>query len=67
MSKSVTLRIPDDILERLDCIKGKRSAVIVAILQASLFRGDGIPVSDEEVKAKRESKTVQYVPPRFRT
>jgi len=52
MSTSVTLRIPDDILEKLDCIKGKRSEVIIQILSASLHRGSGVLVPDAEVQAK---------------
>jgi hypothetical protein len=53
MSKLVALRIPDDLLERIDCIEGSRSGVIIGILQASLIRGHGTPVSDVEVQSKR--------------
>jgi hypothetical protein len=64
MSKLIALRIPDDLLERLDCIKGKRSAVIVQILSASLYRGSGTPVSDEEVKARLDGNMLTNRPAR---
>lgn len=55
MSKLIALRLPDDLLDRIAVITGSRSAVIRGILEASLIRGHGVPVTDAELVARSEN------------
>lgn len=45
MSKLIAVRIPDDVLQFIDGVKGKRSAVIVEALKAYFYRGAGQPLA----------------------
>lgn len=43
MSKLIAVRIPDDVIQFIDGVKGKRSAVIVEALKAYFYCGAGQP------------------------
>jgi hypothetical protein len=51
MSKLIAVRIPDDVLQFIDGVKGKRSAVIIAALSSYFYRGAGRPLSPETAAA----------------